>query len=133
MAFLHHRPRRGWPPCAFGLGLMTTTHAGRYARISCFSSQLRPACCLYPVQSPQIDYREARRDAQRDAAAEANLLATDVSESIMTAQTTVEQTLATPDLAAVFGGPAGSCNLVGSSVGPFSSANVHLLGPGGDV
>jgi signal transduction histidine kinase len=83
--------------------------------------------------STVIDYREARRDAQRDAAAEANLLATDVSESIMTAQTTVEQTLATPDLAAVFGGPAGSCNLVGSSVGPFSSANVHLLGPGGDV
>jgi signal transduction histidine kinase len=80
-----------------------------------------------------LDFREARRVAQRDAAAEADLLANDLSESIMTAQTTVEQTLATPDLAAVFGGPPGSCNLAGSSVGAFSSADVHLLGPGGEV
>jgi signal transduction histidine kinase len=80
-----------------------------------------------------LDYRAARRDAQRDAAAEADLLATDLSESIMTAQTTVEQTLATPDLAAIFAGPPGSCNLAGSSVGAFSSADVHLLSPSGDV
>lgn len=57
----------------------------------------------------------------------------DLSESVTTARQTVEQTIASPDLAAVFDAPPGSCNLAGTSVGVFSSAAIHILDPSGDV
>ena len=80
-----------------------------------------------------FDFRDARRNAQRGARADAKLLAMEISDSLSAARATVEQTLAAPDLAAVFSAPPGSCNLAGSSVGVFSSADLHILNPNGDV